>query len=185
MLSSRSVSVCAALTNSALTLFNFSIKLYCTGSQFSVKPREEVHEIYVLSLPKCNKAPREMLWYKFIVVLQSQQFPLKWVTLNGTKENGRYWTKARSSAVQSHEFCKYSPLLLGSSAGVHCSTSSGSKKSLFKTSMTCILLRLTRSTSFNFLSSCLTISLPDWLVKIVIWNTNHSATAASDSNPCW
>lgn len=106
-----------------------------------------------------------------------------WVTPNGTKENGRYWTKAWSSAVQSHEFCKYSPLLLGSSAGVHCSTSSGSKKSLFKTSMTCILLRLTRSTSFSFLSSCSTISLPDWLVKIVIWNTNHRATAASDSTP--
>lgn len=52
--------------------------------------------------------------------------------------------------------------------------SSGCRKSLFRTSMTWILLRLTRSTSCNFSSSCFTISLLGWLVKTVIWNPNQS-----------
>lgn len=120
--------------------------------------------------------PREVLCYKLPPVTA---VPMTWGTWNGPKGSDKCWTRERTSGCRAAQTCNFpkntshSPLL-GSSAGTHCSTSSGCRKSLFRTSMTWILLRLTRSTSCNFFSSSFTISLLGWLVKIVIWNTNQS-----------
>lgn len=134
-----------------------------------------------VNLGQTWKSPREVLWYKLFAVplgtaVSTYMSDTKWHKVACIRPKQELVVVLLSKAITSPSTLSVlcSPLLLGSSAGMCCSTSSGSRKSLFKISITCILRRLTRSTSFNLFSSCFTISLLDWLVKIVIWNTNQS-----------
>jgi len=135
-----------------------------------------LHAVYMLILPKCNKVTKNAVVQTFCCssghsgshLHECHELAERKVAYIGPKQELLVVLLSKVITSLSTLFVLYLPLLLVSSTGMHWFTSSGSRKSLFKTSMTCILRRLTRSTSFNFFSRFFTISLLDWLVKIVI-----------------